>query len=525
MNVFPSRLPHYEPSHEYDRRKKQEQAKRTIQHQLASFTEIQGTSSTVTAKTTAGPKPHRIPPSNSKPPAAFPNENPFPSDQFKPAIVPPIPGNRMAVDSGPPAQFNRGGPTHAGNPYSSQGSSRMMTNNDGRGDAENRQHYPNSSRRMRPEPNRGGGMPSHPPYPVPPPNLPGGQIPSIGGSGPSIAAYGHASLPSRPVSSFDRGPYDPMRLPKAGPPMAKMGGMNGAPIGAMPAGPPYPHPHSLPGHPEPYSLGPPPPLLSDHGPGDDRGQRGEPYPKIPHAYPPPLSGGPPMRDAYVGGPGHRGRGGDGGRADGRLRSNHDRWTPEPISQLGGPLPPGLPPYPNGRAGGDRRQGRGSERRFRHGGGGPPGVSGPHEGRDSYQYPSPAHNRNPNNQFFSPPNGAGGAAGVPNPYATYTYPPGEPMAASNNLHNPFPHPPNNTNNHQNGHPNQRWDNKSPSKLDFRPPPHANNNPYAHHHHHPITNPNSPPNHLSHHPPPPPPPSHLHLPNAPGPTFSDEPRLEY
>ncbi|OAV99467.1 CMGC/CDK/CDK9 protein kinase, partial [Puccinia triticina 1-1 BBBD Race 1] len=509
MAIDPAKLPHYEPSHEYDRRKKQEQAKRTHQHQLASFTEIQGIS---TGKMNVGqpaPKPQRIPPpsSNSKLPPTFSNDNHFSSDQFKHPVGPPNPGNRMPGDPGPPNQYHRGGPNHAMNPYSSQGSSGMMNNKEGWGDGDNRQQSHHSSRRTRPEPNRGGpmgggGMGSHP-HQGPPPGHPGGQGPPLGSSAPPIPSYGHA-LPSRPVSSFDRGAYDPMRLSKpAGAPVPMMGGMNGT-IGGIPAGPPYSHPHGLPGHPEPYPLGPPPPMIPEHGPPDERGQRGEPYPKMgPSA---PLSNGPPIRDGGYGGGGggFRGRGGDGGRADGRLRSNHDRWTPEPK-----PPPAGISPYPNGRSGDRRHGGRGGDRRYRHdrhGGGGPPGGNGPHEGRDNYQYNiSPPAPRNPNHQFYGPQNGPPGVGPgvVPgaNPYTSFSYPSNEPMTTptSNPIH-PFNHPPNNSNNNnnngrpsQNGHLNQRWDNKP----DFGPPPphnnNANNNPYNHNHHlpHQPHHPHSPP----------------------------------
>ncbi|EFP84958.2 CMGC/CDK/CDK9 protein kinase [Puccinia graminis f. sp. tritici CRL 75-36-700-3] len=546
MAIDPAKLPHYEPSHEYDRRKKQEQAKKTHQHQLASFTEIQGTSSMVPNKINGSQpaaKPHRLPlpASNSRPPPAFLNENPFPSDPFKHPIGPPNPGNRIVADPGPPPPFHRAGLNHAVNPYSSQGSSVMMNQNEGRGDGDHRQQPHSSSRRMRPEPNRGGPMGSHP-YPGPPPNLPGGQAPPLGNSAPSIASYGHASLPSRPVTSFDRGPHDPMRLPKPGPPMSMIGGMNGA-IGGMPPGPPYAHSHGLSGHPEPYALGPPPPMLPEHGSPDERGQRGEPFPKM--GYSAPLSSGQPIRDTYGGGGGFRGR--DGGRADGRFRSSHDRWTPEPNSQLGGPPPPGISPYSNGRSGDRRQAGRGGERRFRHGGGGPPAANGPHDGRENFQYNNnPATPRNSSSQYYGPQNGPSGGS-PPNPYSSYTYPPpGEPMATPTS--NPFSHPANNSNSnnngrgaHQNGHPNQRWENKPNTSLDFRSPPSHNNNPYNHHHpHHPHHQPHlplSPPNlPLHHHHP------HPHSPpngngaaggpsfyngngTAGGPSFSDEPRLEY
>ncbi|KNF03340.1 CMGC/CDK/CDK9 protein kinase [Puccinia striiformis f. sp. tritici PST-78] len=528
MAIDPAKLPHYEPSHEYDRRRKQEQAKRTHQHQLASFTEIQGSSSSMTAKANGAhpaSKLHRLPPPtsssssfNSKPPSeGFSHERKFPSDQFKHPVGPPIPGNRMVM-APEPTQFHRGGGgmnNPGGNPYSSQGSSGMMggknynsNSSEGRGEGDNRSHYNNSDRR-----NRGGGGQGY-----------GGGGGSTMGS--SIAGLGHASLPSRPVSSYDRAPYG---LPKSGGAMSMVGGMNGSMIGGMAAGPTpsFPHlSHPLPGHPEAtYPL--PSTLSAEHGPGDERGQRG---------YPVPLPGGPSIRDSsYIGagggGGGYRNRGGDGGRQDGRSRSNHDRWTPEPSSQLPGGGS-GSNPYPlhNSRSA-DRRHGNGrpGDRRFRNGG-------GDHNGRDSYQYNNNNnHRNNPSKPFFNnnnlspqngpppPPLGVGVGPGVPNPYASFSYP--APPPSTDPM---LPIPPLNYSAHQHnnnaGNDHQRWDNTQPAannnnNLDFHAPPNLpqplnnnsnnNNNPYTNHHQNFQQHPHSPPNtNLLHHSSPPT--HHLHLP---------------
>lgn len=469
LAIDPAKLPHYEASHEYDRRKKQDHSKKTHQHQIASFTEMQG--SAVSIKPTGShsqvPRSHRLAPSgtNSKgPPTAGSNANPplpFP-DRNQSQSMNSVRG-RTSHD--PTSQARRDGFNPAGNPSESYPSDGMMAApNDSKGSGDHRHRYHHSSRSMMPDSQRGGPLPNLTPhlYPGPPRPFTGGGIQSNGGNpASSMVGYGPASLPLRPVSTYGRGPYDSARPTKLGPPPMISGGVNG-PVGGMAPS------HSY-GQPDPYLLMTGPSVggvLAEHATIDERG--------LPANY-----AHSSMRNGFNGGggggggSGYRSRPGGNGRADGRSRAHHDRWSPEATPQLGpmsgsgagvnGLSHPNNYSYQGGRMmGGDRRPG--GSRRYRNSNGGHD-----HRGPPSTNYPPYP----PRNHHHPRSNGMNAHPPPPNPYSSHGY-----SHDSSMVHDP-----------NNNHPNQfhpppppvhpQWDKQPPPPshphLDFQPHLHPHQPP--------------------------------------------------
>lgn len=327
----PAKLPHYEPSHEYDRRKKDDPAKKSQQQQIASFTGIQNSAKVTIPKLAEVPPslqdPTGLPSSGNIPPPPI-NGGPIPPTQQTQRTMRPNPegvnqGKHGSLSSNPSVSLSR-------NPYASQPSN-TIPRRDG---ADNYRHLHNNSHPPMPPP-----IPSGPPHsrpgPSPPPPPPPTQytatashiIPPVGG--PSNYSHGPASfpppgsLPMRPGMNYERGGYDNMAAKAPMPMMNEIGVPMG---GGMMA--PYGHPshqhfhqsgHPLQPFPEPY-MGMPPAHMTGHPPNsrfrpNDRHQTYS-HPRPPHPYARGMGGHGPGR-------------GHGPRAP---RMTADSWVPDPSHQ-------------------------------------------------------------------------------------------------------------------------------------------------------------------------------------------------
>ncbi|MBW0497128.1 hypothetical protein O181_036843 [Austropuccinia psidii MF-1] len=344
MALDPAKLPHYEPSHEYDRRKKDHQQP-IKKNQHAAFTSIQSSSSNsnFNIKPNQGPQTSQsrilpslnsnsrlpnLPPSNDA--SLFPTQiNHHHHPNIHSSHEPILESNPI-----PSLQSFRPQNNHTDNPYSVYGSNPSMKPN-GRLGAnpinEDRHQYPNHAIPgvFRPQ--------THAPYPAPLPThgMPIHPIPSISHGQRTTGSYGPipSTLPPRPQVTYDRRIYEPMSAGNRVQIGMRTGPPNGMILDHFNQHRAYPCPSDQ------YMLmGPPPSTL----PNSRSAQRTDTYSKINNGYPQPtqINGGPigePYRRSAYGimserggtrrrGPAHR------GPREGRLRDTYDRWVPDQTSQ-------------------------------------------------------------------------------------------------------------------------------------------------------------------------------------------------